>query len=62
MGLETINALGHPAMVKCPVQPYCRFLQLHSRPQAVRRARPATDEAVDLFLDVDERLFHAKRG
>ena len=32
-------------------------LQLHSRLQAVRRLRPPADEAVNLFLDVDERLF-----
>ena len=33
-----------------------RFLQLHSRPQTVRRLRAAPDKAVNLFLDVDERL------
>jgi len=35
-----------------------RFLQLHSRPQTVRRLGAPTDEAVNLFLDVDGRLFH----
>ncbi|HAO79975.1 MAG TPA: hypothetical protein DCQ92_13595 [Verrucomicrobia subdivision 3 bacterium] len=35
-----------------------RFLQLHSRPQTVRRLGATPDEAVNLFLDVDGRLFH----
>lgn len=29
--------------------------------QRVRRAGPSPDETVNLFLDVDERLFHARQ-
>ena len=36
----------------------CRqFLQLHSGAPRIRRLGPPSDEAVNLFLDVDERLF-----
>ncbi len=36
-----------------------RCLQLHSRPQAVRRAGAPADKAVNRFLNVDERLFQS---
>ncbi len=58
MGFETINALGHPAMLESLVKLRRRLLQLHSRLQTVRRLCPPADEAVNLFLDVDEGLFH----
>ena len=61
MGFETINALGHPAMLESLVKLRRRGLQLHSRPQAVRRACPPTDKAVNLFFEVDEWLFHAAK-
>ena len=35
-----------------------RFLHLHARLQSIRRPGPAPDEAVNLFLNIDERLFH----
>ena len=58
MRFETINTFGHPTMFESLVKLRRRFLQLHSRPQAVRRLGATPDEAVNLFLDVDERLFH----
>jgi len=45
-------------MLESLVQLRCRRLQLHSRPQTVGRPRAPPDEAVNLFLDVDERWFH----
>jgi len=58
MGFETINALGHPAMFESFVKLCRRLLQLHPCLQAVRRLGAPPDKAVNLFLDVDERLFH----
>jgi hypothetical protein len=58
MGFETINTLGPPAMPEALVQPRRRGLQLHARPQTVRGAGAPPDQAVNLFLDVDQRCFH----
>jgi len=44
----------HERFVKLPPE----RLQLHSGLPAILRSRPATDKAVNLFLDVNERLFH----
>ncbi len=58
MGFETINALGHPAMFESSMKLHSQLLQLHPGLPSVRRLCPPPDKAVNLFLDVDERLFH----
>ena len=45
-------------MFEALVQLHRRFLQLHARRQTVRRLGAQTDETINLFFDVDERLFH----
>ena len=57
-----MNALGQPPMLECLVKLQPRGLRPHSSFQSVRRSDPPADEAVNLFLDVDERLFHGGFG
>ena len=59
MCFEAMNPLRQPAMLECLVEFQSRGLHLHPGFQAIRRAGALADEAVDLFLDVDERLFHS---
>ncbi len=58
MGLETVNTLGSPAVPQRTVQLHRQGLQLHPALESVRRSGAAPDNPVDLFLDIDERLFH----
>jgi len=53
-----MNALRQPAMLESLVKFQPRGLHLHSRFQPVRRPGATPDKAVNLLLDVDERLFH----
>lgn len=45
-------------MLKSLVKLHSQRLQLHPRLQTVRRLRSLADDAVNVFFDVDERLFH----
>lgn len=45
-------------MFEAFVQLHCRFLQLHARRETVRPLGAPTDEAINLFFDVEQRLFH----
>jgi len=58
VSFETMNALGQPAMLECLVKFQSRGLHPHSGLKPVRRSGAPADEAVNFFLDVDERLFH----
>jgi hypothetical protein len=58
VGFETVNALRRPALLEGTVQLHRQRLQLHAACKRIRRLRSATDEPVDLFLNIDERLFH----
>jgi len=53
-----MNALRQPAMLESLVKFQPRGLHPHSGLQPVRRPGATPDKAVNLFLDVDERLFH----
>ena len=59
MCFEAMNSLRQPAMLKCLVEFQSRGLHLHSSLQTVWRLRAFADEAVNLFLDIDERLLHS---
>ena len=59
MGFETMNALRQPAMLESFVKFQPRGLHPHSRFQPVRRPGATPDKAVNLFLNIDERLFHS---
>jgi len=52
MGFETINAFGHPTMLKGLVKLRGRFLQQHSGPQTVRPRGASADKAVNSFLEL----------
>ena len=54
-----MNPLRQPVMLERLMELQARGLQLHSGFQAIRRLRAPADEAVNLFLDVDERWFHS---
>lgn len=58
MGFETMHAFSRPAMLESLVKFQSRRLHLHPRLQSVGRLGATPDEAVNLFLDVDKRLFH----
>ena len=45
-------------MLECFVKLGRRCLQLHAGRQSIRRPSAPADEPVDLFLNVDEGLFH----
>ena len=62
MRLETVNAFRHPAMLESFVELQSGCLKLHSGFPSVGRLRPAANEAVNIFFDVDERLFHAAKA
>jgi hypothetical protein len=56
---EAIDAFGRPAMLEGAVKFNRRLLQLHASFQTVGRSGVATDKSVNLFFQVDKRLFHA---
>jgi len=60
VGLEPVNTLGCPPMFKRAVQFDCQGLQLHPAGKGLRRLGPSSDKPINLFLNVDERLFHGK--
>ena len=53
-----MNTFREPAMFESLVKFESRRLHPHSSLQSIRRFDAPPDEAVNLFLDVDERLFH----
>ena len=53
-----MHTLCQPTVSESPVKLQSRCLHLHSRLQPIWRLRAPPDEAVNCFLDVDERLFH----
>ena len=57
MGFEAIYS-PWPSKFESLVKLHRSLLQSHSSLPTVRRFRAPPDEAVNLFLDVDERLFH----
>ncbi len=62
MGLETMHATRHPHAAEsfAPGDGIC--LRAVLRGERVRQLRPPPDEAVNLFFDVDEWLFHDSRS
>jgi hypothetical protein len=54
-----MHTFCQPTMFESPVKLQSGSLHLHPRLQSVRRLGATPDEAVNCFLDVDERLFHA---
>jgi hypothetical protein len=62
MSFETMNTASHPTMIELFMELQPRCLQLHACLPAFGRFCPSADKAVDLFLDVDERLFHGKKS
>jgi hypothetical protein len=59
VGFETMNAFREPTMLESSMKLQSGSLHLHPRLQPVRRPCATPDEAVNLFLDVNERLFHS---
>jgi hypothetical protein len=58
MGFETVNAAWHPHPAKGFAPSDGIRLVARDCRKAIGRFRPAADEAVNLFLNVDEWLFH----
>jgi hypothetical protein len=58
VGFETMHTFCQPVVLESPMKLQSGSLHLHPRLQPVGRLRATSDKAVNLFLDVDERLFH----
>jgi hypothetical protein len=58
MSLEAVNAFGSPAVPQGTMQIHRQGLQLHPAFESVWRPGATPDNLVDLFIDIDERLFH----
>ncbi len=60
MGFETIHTAGHPnAAKRLAPGNGVRFVAILGG-EGIRRAGAPPDEAVNLFLDIDERCFHGR--
>jgi hypothetical protein len=61
VGFETMNAPCDPVMFECLVKlkPCC--LYLHASPPCFKRLNAAANKAVNLFFNIDERLFHVAK-
>ena len=58
MGLKAVHPAGNAKAAKCSAPgDGLGFVARRGR-ERIRRSRAPADEAVNLFLDVDERLFH----
>ena len=58
MSLEAVNTLGSPAVPQRTMQIHRQGLKLHPAFETVRRPGATPDNLVDLFIEIDERLFH----